>query len=128
MKICSISSRHGVRIVLSFLPVFFCGLFELAAKKPEQQHHFWPAAGLEGTGTVPAARQRRLVRELRSLARELPLYWGSTVALRVDEDCPHLLKVTEGRALYSVVAFQRWVSVYADGVHLDPSAGEGGIP
>lgn len=93
MKNCTLSLRRGVRIVLSFLARFF--LFcELAVKKPEQQHHFWPAAGLEGTGTVPATRQRRLVRELRSLARELPLYWGSTVALRVDEDCPHLLKVT----------------------------------
>lgn len=39
------------------------------------------------------ARQRRLVRELRSLARELPLYWGSTIAVRMDEERPHLLKV-----------------------------------
>ncbi|CAM9926716.1 unnamed protein product, partial [Scytosiphon promiscuus] len=37
-------------------------------------------------------RQRRLVRELRSLARELPLYWGSTIAVRMDEEHPHLLK------------------------------------
>ncbi|CAM9807719.1 unnamed protein product [Sphacelaria rigidula] len=58
--------------------------------KPEQQHHFWRLAGAEGS--VPPGRQRRLVRELRSLARELPLYWGSTVAVRVDEDRPHLLK------------------------------------
>lgn len=59
--------------------------------QPEQQHHFWRVA--EAEGVVYPARQRRLVRELRSLARELPLHWGSSVAVRMDEERPHLLKV-----------------------------------
>ncbi|CAN0376811.1 unnamed protein product, partial [Ectocarpus sp. 12 AP-2014] len=68
------------------------GLAALAAAtaKPEQQHHFWKVA--EAEGSAFPARQRRLVRELRSLARELPLYWGSTIAVRMDEERPHLLK------------------------------------
>ncbi|CAN0348610.1 unnamed protein product, partial [Hapterophycus canaliculatus] len=61
-----------------------------AAPKSEQLHHFWRAA--EAEETAFPARQRRLVRELRSLARELPLYWGSTIAVRMDEEHPHLLK------------------------------------
>ena len=61
-------------------------------RKPRQRHHFWGVA--EAEGPVPSTRQRRLVRELRSLARELPLYWGSTIAVRVDEDRPHLLKAS----------------------------------
>lgn len=70
-----------------------CYLAVRAAQQHQkrQRHHFWGIAEVEGP--VPSTRQRRLVRELRSLARELPLYWGSTIAVRVDDDRPHLLKV-----------------------------------
>ncbi|CAN0389557.1 unnamed protein product, partial [Discosporangium mesarthrocarpum] len=55
-----------------------------------QQHHFWEEAAQEGP--VPPERGRRLLRELRTLSRGLPLHWGSSIAVRVDEDRPHLLK------------------------------------
>ena len=55
------------------------------------------------------ARQRRLVREVRSLARELPLYWGSSIAVRMDEDRPHLLKVRNTFGMRAVIVAARTV-------------------
>lgn len=55
--------------------------------------HYFSAIRQDIKGKVAAKRQKRLIKEIKRLKKDLPLHYGSTICLRVDRTRPFVMQV-----------------------------------
>ena len=56
-------------------------------------HHYAKQIADDIAGKISKSRDKRVNRELKSLKRDLPLHFGSTIALRFDQSRPFIMKI-----------------------------------